>query len=71
MWFFLRLRNFCHATKPSYATEDRCPHKAIRATFPSSLHRHDTMLLQSDASSESVSIAPLLTARSTVFIGTN
>jgi hypothetical protein len=30
---FLRLRNFCHATKPRYATEGRFPHKAIRATF--------------------------------------
>jgi hypothetical protein len=25
--------NFCHATKPSYATQCMCPHKAIRATF--------------------------------------
>jgi len=37
----------------------------------SGLHRYDTMLLQNDASSESVLIAPLLTARSTAFTGTN
>jgi len=29
----LKLRNFYHATKPSYATDCRWSHKGIRATF--------------------------------------
>jgi hypothetical protein len=61
---FLRLRNVCHATKPGYDTGCRCPHRANSCNLSSSgLHRHDNMLLQSDASSESASIASLLNSQ--------